>query len=149
MDEMLFLHGNLYNLSCLILTYYGANILGPQFFFLFRSLGILGIGRDRSIGRYDGSTSLKVDIVLILFSEVSRYICLTLYHYIDQVKFFFNWVGVLYVAAWGRGAVKEFSCLDCLRDILGKIAARRVFRFHTPLNCCIDKVIFEDIIILC
>lgn len=29
------------------------------------------LGRDRSIGGSDGSTSLNLDIVLILFSEVS------------------------------------------------------------------------------
>lgn len=35
------------------------------------------LGRERSIGRSDGSTSLNMDIVLILFSEDSICICLS------------------------------------------------------------------------
>ena len=48
-----------------------------MFFSFFECLGILVLGRERSIGRSDGSTSLNMDIVLILFSEVSICICLS------------------------------------------------------------------------
>lgn len=99
------------------------------------------LGRERSIGRSDGSTSLNLDTVLILFSEVSM--CIHLSHISIQTfvnSSFFNWLGVLYVAAWGRGAVGEFSCPDCSMDDIRKIAARQVFRSHTPQSCCIAKV---------
>ncbi len=54
------------------------NALGPQVFCCFFVLGKEVLGRERSIGRSDGSTSLNLDTVLILFSEVS--ICIRLSH---------------------------------------------------------------------
>ncbi len=48
------------------------------------------------------------------------------------------------MAARGRGAVGEFSCPDCLMDDIRKIAARQVFRSHTPQICCIAKVMLEQ-----
>ena len=45
-------------------------------------LGTVGLGRKRSIGRCDGSTSLTLDIVLFLFAESSICICLT--HFLIQ-----------------------------------------------------------------
>lgn len=71
--------------SCSVIHFYGFSLLEKWWFllwskyietsdvFFFRGcLGILVLGRERSSGRCDGSTSLNLDTVLILFTEVSH-----------------------------------------------------------------------------
>ena len=50
------------------------------------------------------------------------------------------------MVALGRGTMREFSCLDCLMDIKGKIAARQVFRSHTPQIYQISRFITLQIL---
>jgi len=47
-----------------------------EVFFSFERLGRAMLGRDRSIGRSDGMTSLTLDFGLVYFSEVPICICL-------------------------------------------------------------------------
>ena len=59
--------------------------------------------------------------------------CLRMYILIHIFRILpFNWSGVPYVVAYGRGTVREFSRLEGLMDIKGKMTARWVFRSHTP-----------------
>ena len=61
---------------------FGASLLADkcmgtsEVFFSFGRLGRAMLGRDRSIGRSDGMTSLTLDFVLVCFSEVPICICL-------------------------------------------------------------------------
>ena len=54
----------------------------------------MGLGRERSIGRYDGSTSLTLDIVFFLFAESS--ICICLNHFLTQFAKIPNFIDMSY-----------------------------------------------------
>ena len=82
----------------------------------------MGLGRKRSIGRCDGSTSLTLDIVLFLFAESS--ICIFLSHFLTQFAKLPHFIVMNYFV-WSprQRTVREFSRLVRLIDISGKIAA--------------------------
>jgi len=100
----------------------------------FSMLREMMLGRDRSTGRSDGSTSLTVDIILIYFLRFP-YVSVYYVFHLKCQTLLSNWLRNCIWSPGAEGPLGEFSCLDCLMDT---IESKLPDRFFAPnLHKCI------------